>query len=145
MKNSWSQMVPKSILLCLPVFLCHSPMAAGAQLASYYGIKRKIWWSAFILLDYHQKISEVSRWSGRNPTEAGCALHWEWEDTIHNNPQQIIPLWISTLLCVVWQWGITGKKQYGWITANKEKENKQPLVAMFSSSVQESWSCSLHY
>lgn len=52
---------------------------------------------------------------------------------------------IDTAARFVWQWQIAGKNQCSWTTANKEKENKQPLLAMFSSSVQESQSCSLHY
>ena len=129
-------MVPKSILLCLRVFLCHSPMAAMAQSTSYYGIKQKFWWSAFSLLDCHQKMFKVSRWSGRNPTKPGCALHWEWERTpFTTTSTESFPY--SYQHCHVFSVAITAlrKKNCSRTTANREGENKQALLVTFSSSV----------
>lgn len=58
------------------------------------------------------------------------------EDTIQNNLQQTISLQLSTLPRVLCGNSRSLEKtQYGWITANREKANKQPLLATFSSSV----------
>lgn len=130
-------MVPKSILLCLPVFLCHSLTAAMAQSASYYSVKQKFWWPAFSLLDRHQKMFKVSRWSGRNSPKPGCALHWEGERTpFATTSTESFPY--SYQHCHVFCVAIPAlwKRHYSRMAANRERENKQALPVTFSSSVQ---------
>lgn len=146
MKNSWIQMVPKSILLCLPVFLCHSLTGAMAQSASYYSIKQKFWWPAFSLLDRHQKMFKVSRWSGRNPPKPGCALHWEGERTpfATTSPNHFLTA-INTATCFVWQSQLFGKDTIaGWQQIEKGKINRLCRLH-FLPQHRESWSYILHY
>lgn len=129
LKPDGTQVHP-AVLTCFSLSL---PMAAGAQLDSYYGIKLKFWWLAFILLDCHQKIFKVSRWSRRNPTKPGGSTLRMRGNHSKQPPVNHFLTAIDTALCGSSR--SLEKTQYSWITANREKENKQALLAMFSSSV----------
>lgn len=124
MKNVWSQMEHKSILLCLPLFLCHYPIAAMAQSASYYGIKQRL---AFLSARSLSGKVQTEQKVRDKPYQTKRVVVYMDKDRTSLIPTstQSFPYYCRHCLLLCGAITALWKKNSSRTTANREGENKQ--------------------